>query len=132
MTHTQHAVGEKVQLPGGITSIDHTFSVPLRWSEPSDGHSITVFARELFLGREADTSNKPCILFLQGGPGFPSPRTMGTGGWVGRALKDFRVVLLDQRLVAGVQSCWCMIAALQYVRAPACAACTAERCCASL
>ncbi|KAG5190596.1 proline iminopeptidase [Tribonema minus] len=93
----EHVPGEVVQLPGGITSIDHRFTLPLRWTCPSSDATITVFARELVLGRNAKDQNLPMCIFLQGGPGFPSPRTMGPGGWVGRALKDFRVLLLDQR-----------------------------------
>jgi hypothetical protein len=38
----------------------------------------------------------PCLLFLQGGPGFESPRPSEAGGWLKRACKEFRVFLLDQ------------------------------------
>jgi hypothetical protein len=69
-----HAVGETVQLPGGITSIDHTFNLPLNWSDSAEKRTVQVFARELYTrGGE----QRPCLLFLQGGPGFPSQRTMG-------------------------------------------------------
>ena len=39
-------------------------------------------------------------MYLQGGPGFEAPRPtrLPNGpGWVDRALKDFRVLMLDQR-----------------------------------
>jgi len=39
----------------------------------------------------------PCFLYLQGGPGFASPPPAGPpSGWQKRALKDYRVLLLDQ------------------------------------
>ena len=38
----------------------------------------------------------PCLLFLQGGPGFESPRPSEAGAWLKRACKEFRVFLLDQ------------------------------------
>jgi proline iminopeptidase len=70
--------------------------VPLDWKRP-DGASIKVFAREV-----CDPSRKqeelPLLLFLQGGPGGKSPRPAGGGpGWLGEALKTYRVVLIDQR-----------------------------------
>src|SRR5262249_32662840 len=39
----------------------------------------------------------PWLLFLQGGPGRPSPRPAGRESWLDRALRDYRVLLLDQR-----------------------------------
>lgn len=47
------------------------------------------------VGREHD--DLPWLLFLQGGPGNRSPRPEGRGGWLGRALDGYRVLLLDQR-----------------------------------
>lgn len=38
----------------------------------------------------------PYLLYLQGGPGFESPRPMEAGGWLKKACEDHRVVLLDQ------------------------------------
>jgi pimeloyl-ACP methyl ester carboxylesterase len=37
------------------------------------------------------------MVFFQGGPGFGAPRPDGAGGWLKRALQDYRVLLLDQR-----------------------------------
>ncbi len=39
----------------------------------------------------------PWLVYLQGGPGFEAPRPAESTGWLGRALEDFRVLLLDQR-----------------------------------
>lgn len=78
----------------GLVVTDHTFAVPLDHAAP-DGEQIEVFAREVRAPRGED---KPWLVFLQGGPGFGSPRPAGPGdGWIGRAVRDFRVLLLDQR-----------------------------------
>ena len=73
---------------------EHTLTVPLHWGDPDAG-TTTVFARELVAPDRQD-DDLPLLLFLQGGPGGRSPRPT-RGGWVARALQDFRVVLLDQR-----------------------------------
>lgn len=70
---------------------DHTFDVPLDHDRP-DGERITVYAREV-----TDDPSLPWLLFLGGGPGFPAPRPLGDEGWLLRALRDYRVLLLDQR-----------------------------------
>jgi pimeloyl-ACP methyl ester carboxylesterase len=80
--------------PGTVIT-DHTFEVPLDHADPS-GRRIEVYAREVVAaGRERDSL--PWLLYLQGGPGFASPRPLGRDGWLVRALEDFRVLLLDQR-----------------------------------
>ena len=38
----------------------------------------------------------PYLLYLQGGPGFESPRPTDASGWIGKACEGYRVVLLDQ------------------------------------
>ena len=39
----------------------------------------------------------PCLMYLQGGPGFAAPRpACPPGGWMAPALKEFRLLLLDQ------------------------------------
>jgi len=83
-----------IRIPGAIlTEREHT--VPLDHAHP-DGPTITVFTREV-----ADPDGgaaKPYLLFLQGGPGFEAARpTSPPSGWIARALKDYRVLLLDQR-----------------------------------
>jgi len=55
----------------GLVLTDHTFVVPVDHSKP-EGDEITVFAREVSApGKDKD--DLPWMLFLQGGPGFPSP-----------------------------------------------------------
>lgn len=85
---------EPVRLPGLILT-DHQFNAPLDYAHP-DGEQITVFAREVVAtGKKSD--NLPWLLFLQGGPGFPSPRPESPSGWLKRALQDYRILFLDQR-----------------------------------
>ena len=83
-----------IRVPGArLTEREHT--VPLDHARP-EGPSITVFTREV---TDPDGgAGKPYLLFLQGGPGFEATRpTSPPKGWIGRALKDYRVLLLDQR-----------------------------------
>jgi pimeloyl-ACP methyl ester carboxylesterase len=61
--------------------------------------SLDVFVREVVPASKDDDKTLPCLLYLQGGPGFPSGRpTSPPSGWTKAALgKGFRVFLLDQR-----------------------------------
>ena len=80
----------------GLILTEHEFAVPLDHDRP-DGERITVFAREV---ADPDGRDRPLLVYLQGGPGHEAPRPAGTPrspGWMGRALRDFRVLLLDQR-----------------------------------
>ena len=82
--------------PPGLVLTEHEFVVPLRYSDP-DSERITVFAREV---AAPDGRDKPFLLYLQGGPGVEAPRPQAhpsAPGWLERALKDFRVLMLDQR-----------------------------------
>jgi pimeloyl-ACP methyl ester carboxylesterase len=82
------------RLPG-MTLTGHMFTVPLDHAR-TDGKTIQVFAREVApAGKEAP--DLPWLVFFQGGPGFASPRPATESGWIKRALKDYRVLLLDQR-----------------------------------
>ncbi len=95
--HGPGAYGRRVtsyRQPGTVLT-DHTFRVPLDYDRP-DGEHIEVFAREVVAADKAD-ADLPWLLFLQGGPGFGSPRPVGRDSWLTRALDDYRVLLLDQR-----------------------------------
>lgn len=79
----------------GVVLTDRRFSVPLDHARP-DGERIELYAREaVAAGREGE--DLPWLLYLQGGPGFGANRFSGTQAWLGRALRDHRVLLLDQR-----------------------------------
>ena len=80
----------------GMHVRDHVVDVPLDWFDDADARTIQVFARELVdpLKRRDDL---PVLVYLQGGPGGKGPRPTGPDGWAGEALKEHRVVLLDQR-----------------------------------
>ena len=58
--------------------------------------TLTVYAREVARHGGEDL---PFLVFLQGGPGSESPRpnAFEQPAWIGRALQDFRLLLLDQR-----------------------------------
>jgi len=80
----------------GLVLVEHELVVPLD-HQNAGGETITVFAREVASpeGRE-----RPFLVFLQGGPGSEAPRPTGaptSPGWLGRALVDHRVLMLDQR-----------------------------------
>jgi len=79
----------------GLILIDHEFNLPLDYSHP-EGEQITIFARAV-VAPDKEKDDLPWLLFLQGGPGFGSPRPEERNGWLKRALKEYRVLLLDQR-----------------------------------
>ena len=82
--------------PGTIVT-DHMFLVPLDHADP-DGAQIEVFAREVVgAGKAGRAGDLPWLVYLQGGPGFAAQRPVGRENWLDRALKDYRVLLLDQR-----------------------------------
>jgi pimeloyl-ACP methyl ester carboxylesterase len=79
----------------GVVLTDHVFAVPLDHTRP-DGEQIEVFGREV-VARASESADLPWLVYLQGGPGFGSPRPIGRDSWLDRALRDYRVLLLDQR-----------------------------------
>jgi pimeloyl-ACP methyl ester carboxylesterase len=81
-------------IDSGLKHTPHYFDIPVDHNDPSKG-TLQVFAREIDCAKGA--SDKPWLVFFQGGPGFPSPRPNGNSGWMKRALQDYRVLLLDQR-----------------------------------
>lgn len=82
-------------IDAGLHYTPYTFTVPLDYQDDSKGN-IKVFARSVYLAGDEDPT-KPWLVYLQGGPGFPSPRPNGNSGWIKRALQEYRVLLLDQR-----------------------------------
>jgi pimeloyl-ACP methyl ester carboxylesterase len=82
-----------LRIPGAVLT-EREHSVPLDHARP-DGPRITVFTREV---AAPDEERRPYLLFLQGGPGFEAARpTSPPSGWMKRALRDYRVLLIDQR-----------------------------------
>ncbi|KII76294.1 alpha/beta fold hydrolase [Vibrio renipiscarius] len=79
----------------GVHYLPHYFTVPLNYRDTNQG-TLTLFAREVRLAGD-ELSHKPWLVYFQGGPGFPAQRPNGHGGWLKRALQDYRVLLLDQR-----------------------------------
>ena len=86
MTHTY-------RVPGAVLT-EREHRVPLVHAQP-DGPTITVFTREV---ADPEGLDRPYLLFLQGGPGIEATRpTSPPSGWMKRALRDYRILLLDQR-----------------------------------
>ncbi|UXK10070.1 alpha/beta hydrolase [Shewanella putrefaciens] len=79
----------------GVLAKKHTFTLPLNYQQPI-AEQIKVFARELCSPENKD-KKLPYIVFFQGGPGFGAMRPASNSGWIRRALKEYRVLLLDQR-----------------------------------
>ena len=79
----------------GLILTDHEFTVPLDYAHPAR-EQIIVFAREVVAPDKQD-ADLPWLVFFQGGPGFGGPRPDAASGWLKRALKEFRVLLLDDR-----------------------------------
>ncbi|HEY3691574.1 MAG TPA: alpha/beta fold hydrolase [Pseudonocardiaceae bacterium] len=81
---------------GGMVVAEHEVTVPVDHADPSRGQ-IMVFAREVWDCARADL---PWLLYLHGGPGHESTRPTWSPispDWLGRALRDYRVVLMDAR-----------------------------------
>ncbi len=72
---------------------EHVLPVPLDHGGATPG-TIEIFAREFVRDGGAD---RPRLVWFQGGPGNRANRPDSIGGWLDRALEDYRVVLLDQR-----------------------------------
>lgn len=79
----------------GVVLTDRHFTVPLDHDDPA-GETIELYAREVVASDKADRE-LPWLLYLQGGPGFGANRFVGRAAWLGRALEEYRVLLLDQR-----------------------------------
>src|ERR1700742_1607389 len=84
----------EIRVPG-LVCVEHTIEVPLDHADPG-GETIEVFAREI---ADPDGTDRPLLVFLQGGPGFEGARPTrhpSSPGWLDRALQDSRVLMLDQ------------------------------------
>lgn len=80
----------------GLTLTDLRLDAPLDHAQPG-GETIEVFAR---IATRPGGENLPYLVFLQGGPGNEAPRPTlrpMNPPWLGRALADYQVVMLDQR-----------------------------------
>ncbi len=80
-----------------LTIEDSTIPVPLIWSDSDDRRTIDVHASVVSRDGGQDL---PFLVFLQGGPGSEAPRAMASPcspSWLDDALKNHRVVMLDQR-----------------------------------
>lgn len=88
----------ETRLPGNLLVREHILNVPLDHASP-DAAQLELFVRELVPANKASDDTLPCLLYLQGGPGFPSGRpTVPASGWQQAALAvPYRVLLLDQR-----------------------------------
>lgn len=100
---------------GDLLVTEMRFCVPLthawEWTHESpysegnfahlEDESVELFARVVTRvgGTEGHGSpeDRPYLLYLQGGPGMPSPRPLADSGWLGHMANIYRVVLLDQR-----------------------------------
>ncbi|TPF95955.1 alpha/beta fold hydrolase [Bifidobacterium sp. UTBIF-78] len=87
----------------GLAIEDHSIDVPLDWSghEPGqgfDGETLKLFYR-VVTAPEHVHDDLPLLVFLQGGPGGAGPRltSLQSEIWVKDAVKQFRIVLPDQR-----------------------------------
>src|SRR3954463_730035 len=79
-----------------MLQVDHTLTVPLDHDHPR-GETIEVFAREI---AAFDGGDRPYLVFLQGGPGHEAPRPVRwppAPAWLGRALRDYRGLMLARR-----------------------------------
>ena len=78
----------------GLVLTNRSFELPLDYANPA--RKTAVFAR-IVTAAGHDNADLPVMAFFQGGPGSGSPRPMGNTGWIKRVLKEYQLVLLDQR-----------------------------------
>ena len=79
----------------GIVLTDRRFTVPLDHAVPA-GEQIELYGREIVASERAG-ADLPWLVYLEGGPGFGARRFHGKQAWLGRAVQEYRVLLLDQR-----------------------------------
>lgn len=82
----------------GLATDDIRLTVPLNRSNSIDPRTIDIYARVVAL---PDDTERPYLVFLQGGPGGESPRPSladpQSPSWLAVALRHYRVIFLDQR-----------------------------------
>jgi hypothetical protein len=63
-------------LPGDLLVKEHVISVPVDHGTGPNGRfgSLEVFLREIVPASKSTNADMPCLMYLQGGPGFPSSR----------------------------------------------------------
>jgi pimeloyl-ACP methyl ester carboxylesterase len=83
----------------GIGVRERRLAVPLDRSGRLDGE-VDLLVREL-VDPTRDDDDLPLLVYLQGGPGGANPRPLRRDGWLDVALRDYRVVLVDQRGTGG-------------------------------
>jgi pimeloyl-ACP methyl ester carboxylesterase len=96
MAEATAIVSELTLQTPGLVIVEREFQVPVDHSQPSAAQ-ITVFAREV---AEPDGRDRPYLVFFEGGPGHEATRPTrhpSNPAWLDRALRDYRVLLLDQR-----------------------------------
>ncbi|MFI1016176.1 alpha/beta fold hydrolase [Streptomyces sp. NPDC020965] len=79
----------------GVVLTDRLLTVPLDHSAPG-GEQLELYGREVVAGARAD-DELPWLVYLEGGPGHGARRFAGAQAWLGRAVQEYRVLLLDQR-----------------------------------
>jgi pimeloyl-ACP methyl ester carboxylesterase len=83
----------------GVGVRERRLTVPLDRSGRLTGE-VELLVRELVDPAE-DRNDLPLLVYLQGGPGGANPRPLRRDGWLDVALRDYRVVLVDQRGTGG-------------------------------
>lgn len=80
----------------GLHLTDIAFDAPLDHADPARPARIGLFARVI---AEPGGEDRPLLVYLQGGPGSEAPRPLDAASpaWLPRALREHRVVMLDQR-----------------------------------
>jgi pimeloyl-ACP methyl ester carboxylesterase len=87
---------QEAVLAPGLVITEHSFEIPLD-HRGGDDERITVFAREV---ADPDGRDRPFLVYFEGGPGIEAPRPTrhpSAPGWLDLALKEFRVLMIDQR-----------------------------------
>lgn len=86
----------------GIHFKEFQVEVPLDWhaKDQTNQNSINLLVRELSDPTRVG-EDLPLLIHLEGGPGGASPRPLSRSGWIDEALRNYRVILIDQRGTGG-------------------------------